>query len=127
VSRAHDAGVRQLTIGFTPNALSEAVPGAMREISRIVPGIEIRLWEGTSDKQIEGLRAGRLDMGFFHPQDFDVSGLEVHVVEKPKTVLAIPEDWPLAAKATLYLSDLDEVPLMLAPSHIQPSLHAMIL
>ena len=46
--RANEAGMTKVTIGFTPNALSDVVPAMMRELRRLAPGVDIELHEALS-------------------------------------------------------------------------------
>jgi DNA-binding transcriptional LysR family regulator len=125
--RAQEAGVSQMTIGFTPNALSESLPAAMREIRRLAPTVVLSLWEGGTVDQVAGILNGQLDVGFFQPESSEIKGLEVHVVEKTTTVVAIPDTWPLANRTSIQLKDLDGQPIMMAPAARSPAYHAKLL
>lgn len=125
--KATEAGVTQLTIGFTPNALSDSVPAAMRAIRQIAPMVEISLFEGNTGEQVQRLLSGELDIGFFHPPSLDIKGLEVRVAERNSIIVAIPEDWPLAKKETVWLKDVAEQDLLMFPRHYRPDFHATII
>ena len=127
VLRAREAGVSQMTIGFTPNALSESLPAAMQEIRRLAPTITLTLWEGGTDDQITGILNGQLDVGFFQAASRETKGLEIHVVERTSTVAAIPEAWPLASRNSLRLGDLADQPLMLMPAVRSPVFHERLM
>jgi DNA-binding transcriptional LysR family regulator len=123
VLRAKEAGVSQMTIGFTPNALSESLPAAMQEIRRLAPAITLTLWEGGTGEQIAGILNGQLDVGFFQAASREMRGLEVHVVEETSTVAAVPDTWPLANQASLRMSDLADYPLLMMPAARSPIVH----
>jgi DNA-binding transcriptional LysR family regulator len=126
VQRAREAGVNKITIGFTPNALSERVPAAMREMRRLAPEIDISLWEGTTGEQVAGLMNGALDVAFFHPPEPQIKGLDIRTVDRTSMVAAIPEDWPLAEKSEISMIDLADQPLLLFPARHRPDVHLAI-
>jgi DNA-binding transcriptional LysR family regulator len=127
VLRAHEAGLTRVTIGFTPNALSDAVPKAMLELRRLAPGVEVHLQEGNTSEQINGLLTGKLDLGFVHAPSPEISGLELRLVETSAPVAAIPTGWPLAERAELQMADFADLPLLMYPSHHKPEAHAALL
>jgi len=116
-----------MTIGFTPNALSESLPAAMQEIRRLAPTIVLSLWEGGTGDQITGILNGQLDVGFFQAESREISGLEVHVVEETSTLAAVPEAWPLANRTSLRFKELAEHPLLLFPAARSPVFHDRIM
>jgi DNA-binding transcriptional LysR family regulator len=126
VQRAREAGISKITIGFTPNALSDRVPAAMREMRRLAPGIDISLWEGRTEEQVAGLMNGALDVAFFHPPERQIRGLDIRTVDRASMVAAIPEGWPLADKPELALVDLADQPLLLFPERYRPDVHLAI-
>jgi len=126
VHRAKESGVTKITIGFTPNALTESVPAAMREIRRLAPGVDITLSEGPTAEQVAGLLSGALDVGFFHPPEPQIRGLELRTVERSSLVVAIPEDWPQASKPGFRMADLADQPLLLFPARYRPDFHLAI-
>jgi len=127
VLRAKEAGVSQMTIGFTPNALSESLPAAMQEIRRLAPAIVLSLWEGGTGDQITGILNGQLDVGFFQAESREINGLEVHVVEETSTLAAVPDTWPLANRTSLRFKELAEHPLLLFPATRSPVFHDKIM
>lgn len=127
VRAANQSGTTRVKIGFTPNALSDLVPAAMTELRRHAPLVEIDLWEGSTEDQIEALSKGSIDVGFFHPPAPEISGLEIHIVERPALVAAIPKSWPLAEKANLKMIDLHDLPVMISPARNRPDFHFAII
>jgi DNA-binding transcriptional LysR family regulator len=124
---AGEAGVKRLTIGFTPNALSDVVPMMMRELRRLAPGVDIVLHEAYSSEQQVKLLKGELDLAFFQPVSRRIPGLEVRLAERSSVLVAIPEDWPLARKDRLTLADFDGVPLLLPPQSHRPEHHVLLM
>ena len=127
VQRAKAGGVTQLSIGFSPNILSEAVPTAIRALHNLLPGVRISLVEGTGDDQVNRLLSGNLDLGFFHPAAPEFRRLEMKTVESTAVKVAIPEGWRLAERPHLTLKDLDNEPLLMFPQHHRPEIHASIM
>jgi DNA-binding transcriptional LysR family regulator len=125
--RANEAGMTKVTIGFTPNALSDVVPAMMRELRRLAPGVDIELHEALSEEQVARILKGELDLGFFHPMSTQIRGLEMRFAERSPMVAAVPEDWPLAKKERLTLADLGDQPLMMFPMFHRPEVHALLM
>jgi DNA-binding transcriptional LysR family regulator len=126
IRRANDIGLTQVTIGCTPNA-PDPVPTAMAKLRELAPGVEVKLWEGPTPDQVDGLLTGKLDLAFIHPMTDQIRGLEVRVIERNVPVAAIPADWPLAQRRELRMADLDDQPLLMFPPHVGPEYHAAIL
>jgi DNA-binding transcriptional LysR family regulator len=115
-----------ITIGFTPNALTEIVPRAMREIKELLPSVDIKLVEGSSDEQIGGLLKGDVDIAFIPEPRSEVRGLEVREIDRSTHVAVVPEDSPLARKKELELRDLEGEVLILPPERSRPEYRAAL-
>jgi len=123
VISAKSSRITRISMGFTPNALSNCVPSAVRELQNRIPDLDIVLTEATTTEQIERLLSGKLDIGFFHPPEPEINGLDVRVVERSIQVAAIPQEWPLAKKPRLEMADLHDQPVMVFPAHLRPARH----
>jgi len=119
-------GVSKLTIGFTPNALNDAVAKILSELDRLVPSVEVSLVEGTSVRFIEQLLTGEVDIAFIPEQLVKPRGLEARLITKNEHVAAVPEGSPLAAKDELWLRDLADVKLILVPEPSRPDYRTTI-
>jgi DNA-binding transcriptional LysR family regulator len=127
VARAKENGLVSLAIGFTPNALSEAVPAAVKEIRRLAPDVRIRLHEAATEQQVAGLLTGEYDLGFFHPPSTDIRGIDARVVESTQMLLAAPANSDLATRETVRMADLAGQPLMMFPPSQRPDVHAALM
>jgi DNA-binding transcriptional LysR family regulator len=126
VERAGQTGLAQIRMGYTPNALSDHLPAAVRRLNALAPTLKITLLEANTPEQIEGLSTGDLDIGFFNPPTTQIRLLEVHVVARPRLIAAIPADWPLAKGDRLALVDLADTPLLLPPQSAAGAREAII-
>jgi len=127
VERAGQAGLTAIRMGFTPNALSDHVPAAVRSLKAQAPLVKITLVEANTPDQIHGLSTGELDIGFFNPPSTQIPRLDVRVVATTRLVAAIPADWPLAHADEVRLADFAGVPLLLFPSETRADIHAAIM
>ncbi|QIJ62454.1 LysR family transcriptional regulator [Streptomyces sp. JB150] len=117
--------VGELSLGFVGSAVPELLPRLLRGFRRARPGVEVRVQELPSARQVEELFAGRLDMGILHA--FEASsmpeGLTGEEVFRDALVAALPRRHPLAAQAPLPVSALAGEPFVLFPRHLGPALH----
>ncbi len=117
----------ELRLTFVSAALYRLLPAALRSFSTRFPKVEIQLDEQPTDAQIEGLLAGRVDLGFVHPPLKAVEGLTVRTVARDALVAAVPAASKFADASVVDLADLREEPFVLFP-HVQgPDLHLRIL
>lgn len=91
------------------------LPISLRAYRTAHPDVEVELSPLFAQKQIDALRKGQLDAGFFcfRPQDDPDFGYVDFGREE--IVLALPRDNPLAAKADLSLLDLVDEPFVYFP------------
>jgi len=115
VERADQTGLAQVRMGYTPNALSDHLPAAVRSLNAHAPMLKITLVEANTSEQISALSAGELDIGFLTPPTLSIRLLEMRVVSRPRIVAAIPSNWPLINVYPLMLADLAKTPLLLPP------------
>jgi DNA-binding transcriptional LysR family regulator len=79
------------------------------------PGVSIALTEGGSDRLVELLREGRLDLALIGSAGAATPGLEVAVLADEPLVAAVSIADPLAASASITLDALRELPLVSLP------------
>jgi len=123
---ANEIGLSTIAIGFTPSALSEHVPAAMRCVRAISTNIATKLIEGTSQTLIAALLTGQVDVAFI-PEPSDARrGLVIRLLERTAQLAAIPEAHPLARKERISVADLDGEPMILVPEEARPDYRAGI-
>jgi len=127
VERAGETELTTVRMGFTPNALSDHLPAAMRSLKASTPTVKITLVEANTPDQIEGLSNGDLDVGFFNPPSIQIRRLDVRIVARTRMVAAIPEDWPLAQADEIRLASFADTPLLLFPPRSRADVHAAIM
>ncbi|MEV0235891.1 LysR substrate-binding domain-containing protein [Nonomuraea sp. NPDC050786] len=100
-----------MVIGCTITPLFEALAA----FHRAHPGVEISLLEGNSDRLVEGVRAGTLDLALVGTATAVHEGLEALTIISERLVVAVPPDHPLAALPQVTLTDLSTYPIVCMP------------
>jgi DNA-binding transcriptional LysR family regulator len=117
--RASRGEVGELGIGFVTSATNEAFAAILREHRRSHPCVELRLYDQTPDQQLQGLRAGHIDVGFLRPPIDDPSLAAERVWREPLLV-ALPVDHPLASQPQVRWKDLIDEPFVTLSSQQAP-------
>jgi DNA-binding transcriptional LysR family regulator len=111
--RAAAGEIGTIRLGFVTGVVgSESLGRVLRAFNREYPGITIQLEESPTDRLIERLRGGHLDIAF-HSAGIDASPMSTRVVDTYGYVAAVPSNWPLAHRKNLKLKDLASSPLIL--------------
>ncbi len=86
-----------IAIGFTAAFGYGLLPGMVRRLHQLVPGISLMLKEMVTSAQLAALDAGQLDVGLMRPHP-PQGGLETVLLGREALMLAIPEAqakrWP---------------------------------
>ncbi len=100
--RAARGEIGSLEIGFVASAAWGGTVSAMvRRYHEVAPGVEVRLREMETPRQLEEIAAGRLDLGFLRARaDYPVE-VKVSLLQRDALHIALPEDHKLAAQAVL--------------------------
>ncbi|MFI7628650.1 LysR family transcriptional regulator [Microbispora rosea] len=104
----------RLTVGMVVGCTVTPLFDALAAFHRAHPGVEIALLEDNSDRLVEGVRSGALDLalaGLAAAPD----GLETLTVISERIVAAVPPDHPLAGRDGVTLSDLVSHPIVCMP------------
>lgn len=94
------------------------VPRAIRRFKERAPDISVQLPVAPSHSHIELVRQGDLDMTLIIRQPSDrqgLNGLSHQAIRTYQFVALVPENWPIAAKSEIRLSDLAELPFIMFP------------
>src|SRR5881396_3796052 len=114
VELAHGAArgeIGSLSIGFLGSATAFFLPRIIREFRRRFPGVRVSLHEIAPVPQIEGLRAGRLEVGFTRPVlATDGAWLRSECVYRDPLLAVLPEGHRAAAREAVAVKDLADEP-----------------
>lgn len=133
--RIHLGEAGELAVGYMNPVMDAALCQALARFRTQRPEVAVRLRELPSARQLEELRAGRLDIGFIRLLDgVDgpggpelLHGLETRMVAREPYVLALPEGHLLAARQSVPLSQVAAQPLILFPRQDMPQLYDAML
>jgi DNA-binding transcriptional LysR family regulator len=108
------AGLRRgrLSVGATPSLTTAILPGALARFRAAYPGIDVKLHEAGSQVLVRELVEGLLDLALVilparHPS------LITTPLLKEELVVAASADHPLAARKSVAVADLRNVPLVM--------------
>ncbi len=105
----------QLTVGMVVGCTITPLFDALAAFHRAHPGVEISLLEDNSDRMIEGVRDGTIDLALVGTATAALDGLEALTVVSERLVAAVPADHPLAKKRRVTLRDLVTHPIVCMP------------
>ena len=107
-------------IGFAPSTLYGKLPDVIRKFRQEQPTVELNLYEMTTVQQVEGLKAGRIDMGFGR-LNFDDDEVVGELVREEPVMVALPVNHRLVKHKGITLAKLATEPLLLYPAKPRPS------
>ncbi|WP_367403269.1 LysR substrate-binding domain-containing protein [Kocuria marina] len=106
----------RVSIGFAGASSRQALPQITRAVRTGQPGIDLALRGQTYGGAVENqVLAGELDMGFTR-LPIRNPGLQWHVFDYERLVIALPEDHPLTQKDQLDVEDLEGEPFVSFPA-----------
>jgi DNA-binding transcriptional LysR family regulator len=88
---------------------------ALDSFHRAHPGIEITLIEDNSDRLVERVRSGALDLAFVGTTDAHPQGVDSLVIISDRLVAMVPDGHPLARRTTIEMQDLAAYPIVCMP------------
>jgi DNA-binding transcriptional LysR family regulator len=124
VGAARDAAsgrTGQLRIGFVGSAADGPLPPIVRDFRRRLPGVSLKLSELSVGRQLEGLRTGRLDLGFVRGPA-EAEGLRFAEAFPEPLVAAVPSRHRLARRKRLSGAELKDEALVLLAREAVPGL-----
>lgn len=116
----------QLVIGFISSAAYNVLPATLRSFRSQVPDVRLELHELPTNEQLEGLRDGKIDVGFLRPPVEDKALNLITVVREPM-VVALPENHPFAGQAQIVASSLANEDFILFPRLQSPRAYDQII
>ena len=106
-----------LRLALLPTIGPYLLPHVAPAIRRVLPRLELRLYEYQTAPMLERLRGGELDVGLL-ALPVELNGLESRELYREAFMVALPERHPLAAHDTLRVGDLKgETLLLLEDGH----------
>ena len=104
----------RLVLAAIPVAMSVLVPRAIARLSRVNPGLEISLREGSTPVVVERVRHGLVDVGVIAVGDelpeYDLEGLRRDVLLVAGLRVAVPADHRLARRGRVAVAELRDEP-----------------
>ena len=107
VRRLHSGEVRALNVGYVSNVFFDFLPRTLASLHKSLPAVSVNLFDMSCGEQFRALEDGKLDLGFvgLHAP-IALRGLEFRAIASYKTLVALPQDNPLAGKTTVDLQAL---------------------
>ncbi|MEV3872508.1 LysR substrate-binding domain-containing protein [Streptomyces sp. NPDC049906] len=105
----------RLSVGMVIGCTLTPLFDALAAFHRAHPGVEVVLTEQNSDRLVEEVRAGALDLALIGTATAAPEGLEAQTVVSERLVAAVPARHPLARRRRLTLDDLIAHPLVCMP------------
>ena len=101
--------VGRLNLGFTSSIANSVLPNILNAFRADFPEVELNCQQMSSDRQIQELREGHIDVAFFHPNHraIDYEDLDSLTILTEPLVLVLPENHPLNSKSKISLRELE--------------------
>jgi DNA-binding transcriptional LysR family regulator len=121
-----DGGGLTLRIGAIDSASASFLPAALNRLRAAHPTVDVRLSEAMTAPQLQMLRTGRLDLALIRPPLVD-SEFPFEVLREERLIALLPERHPLAARATLGMSDLARDPVIIPAKRARPYAYDLVM
>jgi DNA-binding transcriptional LysR family regulator len=105
----------RLTVGMVIGCTITPLFDALAAFHCEHPGVEISLLEDNSDRLVEGVRAGTIDLGLIGTAAATPDGLDALTIISERLVAAVPAGHPLAKLRRVTLRDLSSYPIVCMP------------
>ncbi|HWU08833.1 MAG TPA: LysR substrate-binding domain-containing protein [Streptomyces sp.] len=105
----------RLTVGMVIGCTVTPLFDALAAFHRAHPGVEISLLEDHSDRLVEGVRTGAVDLALIGTPAPTPEGLDALTVISERLVVAVPAGDPLTRQHRVTLRDLTTRPLICMP------------
>lgn len=115
----------ELRLTFTAPAMSTVLPSILRTYKRKFPKVKVTLRELATSTQIEALKTGESDCGFFHPT-VTISDFTVKEIFTESLGIVLPQSHPLASRKKIGLADFCNDDFILFPRTYNPHLYDRI-
>jgi DNA-binding transcriptional LysR family regulator len=105
----------RLTVGMVTGCTLTPLFDALAAFHRAHPGVEVSLLEDSSDRLVEGVRTGAVDVALVGAAAAAPDGLEALTIISERLVAAVPAGHPLAKRRRVTLRDLVAYPIVCMP------------
>ncbi|MFD7261342.1 LysR family transcriptional regulator [Streptomyces sp. NPDC059874] len=106
----------RITVGMVVGCTVTPLFEALAAFHRAHPGVEITLLEENSDRLVEGVRAGTVDLALIGTATANPAGLEALTIVSERLVVLVPPGHPLAVRRRgVALRDLGSHPIVCMP------------
>ncbi|MEU8471471.1 LysR substrate-binding domain-containing protein [Streptomyces sp. NPDC029006] len=105
----------RLTVGMVIGCTLTPLFDALAAFHEAHPGVEITLLEDSSDRLVEGVRAGAVDLALIGAATATPDGLDALTIISERLIAAVPAGHPLAKQRRVTLRDLAAYPIVCMP------------
>ncbi|MFE1286884.1 LysR family transcriptional regulator [Streptomyces sp. NPDC058751] len=105
----------RLTVGMVIGCTLTPLFDALAAFHEAHPGVEISLLEDSSDRLVEGVRTGTVDLALVGAAAATPDGLDALTIISERLVAAVPAGHPLAERRRVTLRDLIAHPIVCMP------------
>jgi DNA-binding transcriptional LysR family regulator len=105
----------RLTVGMVIGCTVTPLFEALAAFHRAHPGVEVTLVEDNSDRLVDGVRSGALDLALIGAAEATPAGLNAHTIISERLVALVPPAHPLAARPSVAIADVAEHPVICMP------------
>ncbi|MFE2018756.1 LysR family transcriptional regulator [Streptomyces sp. NPDC059499] len=105
----------RLTVGMVIGCTVTPLFDALASFHTAHPGVEISLLEDSSDRLVDGVRTGAVDLALIGAAATTPDGLEALTIISERLIAAVPAGHPLAKQRRVTLRDLTAYPLVCMP------------
>ncbi len=106
----------ELVVGMVTACTVTGLFDALSAFHRAHPGVGITLLEDASDRLVEALRAGTVDVALVGTPSAPPAGLDAYEVVREPLVAAVPSGHPLAGRDRVTLAELAAHPVVSLPA-----------
>lgn len=122
-ARIAAGSIGRVSLGFIGSATYALLPRLARDLREQLPGIDLEIsGEMLTPRQEEALVAGSLDLALMRTPVIDPA-IDVRPLSREEVVVVLPQEHPLALRASVDLADLADEPFVAYPSGHRSVLH----
>jgi DNA-binding transcriptional LysR family regulator len=105
----------RLTVGMVIGCTVTPLFEALAAFHRAHPGVEVTLVEDNSDRLVDGVRSGALDLSLVGVAEAAPAGLSSLTIISERLVALVPPTHPLAGLSTVTITDVASHPVICMP------------